>query len=579
MRPLNSSMQMDSPDQADFMITLIPAVTTLAASDVPEPTSIVLLGSGILGMTAPFPSLQYVAHYTNSPSSITLLSSRFTKRLADIWGPKTHGLGSPVVLIALTSQTGTAAIALQLVFGDRRGIQILDKTQVNPFRPVVCLFFFATTLTATAQTSTLPTSQVFGYRDFTQQAKWDATFLAVPSAKLAGEHLKTLTAAPHRRLQRGLRNRRICRRKIQSRRPRNQHRSLQSLAQHPQRGEDHGHRARRQSTNDRAHSRARRPITAATPTRTTRASSPPSTAPHPPATSPLSVVYANYGTPEDFKKLAELHIDIKGKIVLVRYGHNFRGVKVYLAQLGGAAGVLIYSDPADDGYLSKARSTPTAPTAPPTGVQRGSVQFIFKYPGDATTPGIASDPDLPADKRFLRQAASQPTIPATPISWQDAEPILKALGGPAVPERLARRPSLRLPHGPGGVDSPPRAQAGLRLPHHLGRDRHHRRHHLSQRMGRRRQPSRRLGLWRRRSLAAAPPACSKPSTESANSSKPAGSPNAASSSASWDAEEEGLIGSTEWAEGHALISSTPSPTSTPTYPSPAPTSPPPPSPR
>jgi N-acetylated-alpha-linked acidic dipeptidase len=163
------------------------------------------------------------------------------------------------------------------------------------------------------------------------------------------------------------------------------------------------------------------------------------------------VVYANYGRPEDFKRLAQMHVSIKGKLVLVRYGQNFRGVKVYLAQLGGAAGVIIYSDPSDDGF-SKGNVYPNGPYRPATGVQRGSVQYLFKYPGDATTPGTASDPDLPMSKRTPpEQAVSLATIPATPISWQDAEPILKAMKGPPVPHDWQGGLPFDYHVGPGGV--------------------------------------------------------------------------------------------------------------------------------
>ena len=144
-------------------------------------------------------------------------------------------------------------------------------------------------------------------------------------------------------------------------------------------------------------------------------------------------VYANYGRPEDFKKLEEMHIDIAGKIVLVRYGANFRGVKVYIAQQHGAAGVIIYSDPADDGYF-QGDKYPQGPWRPETGVQRGSVQYMFKYPGDATTPGVASTPGLPAAARLpLSKIDSLPSIPSMPLSYHDASPILEHLGGPAAP--------------------------------------------------------------------------------------------------------------------------------------------------
>src|ERR1700742_3571863 len=97
------------------------------------------------------------------------------------------------------------------------------------------------------------------------------------------------------------------------------------------------------------------------------------------------VVYANYGTLADFDRLKQLGVDVKGKIVIVRYGQNFRGVKLYIAQQRGASGVLIYSDPSDDGYF-QGDVYPKGPYRPETGVQRGAVQFLFKYPGDATTP-------------------------------------------------------------------------------------------------------------------------------------------------------------------------------------------------
>ncbi len=88
------------------------------------------------------------------------------------------------------------------------------------------------------------------------------------------------------------------------------------------------------------------------------------------------VVYANYCRLEDFDSLAAQHIDLHGKIVMCRYGTNFRGVKVYLAEQHGAVGVLIYSDPQDDGYY-KGDPYPIGPWRPDTGVQRGSVQYLF----------------------------------------------------------------------------------------------------------------------------------------------------------------------------------------------------------
>jgi N-acetylated-alpha-linked acidic dipeptidase len=146
------------------------------------------------------------------------------------------------------------------------------------------------------------------------------------------------------------------------------------------------------------------------------------------------VIYANYGTLADFQQLAKLGISVKDKIVIVRYGENFRGIKTYIAQKYGAKGVLIYSDPADDGYF-RGDVYPKGPWRPDSAVQRGSIQFLPIYPGDPTTPGIASTPDLPASKRIPidKLQSNQPSIPTNPLSYKDAAPILKALGGDESP--------------------------------------------------------------------------------------------------------------------------------------------------
>ncbi len=145
------------------------------------------------------------------------------------------------------------------------------------------------------------------------------------------------------------------------------------------------------------------------------------------------VVYANYGSPDDFERLKRLNVDVRGKIVIVRYGENFRGVKAFVAQERGAAGVLIYSDPKDDGYF-RGDAYPKGPWRPATGVQRGSIGYMFEFPGDPTTPGIASVPNLPDSKRESPAQSKQlPTIPVTPISYADVSPILEHLGGPASP--------------------------------------------------------------------------------------------------------------------------------------------------
>src|SRR5438270_1729110 len=145
------------------------------------------------------------------------------------------------------------------------------------------------------------------------------------------------------------------------------------------------------------------------------------------------VVYANYGSPEDFQKLEQMKVDVRGKIVLVRYGQNFRGVKAFVAQERGAAGVLISSDPADDGWR-RGDKYPQGPWRPDTWAQRGSIGYMFEFAGDPTTPGVASVTSLPDSKRVpAEQSLQMPKIPTTPLSYADAWPILQHLGGPDSP--------------------------------------------------------------------------------------------------------------------------------------------------
>lgn len=163
------------------------------------------------------------------------------------------------------------------------------------------------------------------------------------------------------------------------------------------------------------------------------------------------IVYANYGRPEDFKLLKDRGVDVHGKIVLIRYGENFRGVKAYLAQEAGAAGVILYSDPLDDGY-TKGEMYPHGPWRPDTGVQRGTVEFGFQHPGDPTTPGYAGTMDLPDSKRVpADDNPDMPKIPTTPISAHDAQPMLANLGGPECPRDWQGALPFTYHMGPGPV--------------------------------------------------------------------------------------------------------------------------------
>ena len=142
------------------------------------------------------------------------------------------------------------------------------------------------------------------------------------------------------------------------------------------------------------------------------------------------LVYVNYGIPGDYEELARMGIDVKGKIVLARYGGSWRGIKPKVAYEHGAIGCIIFSDPKDDGY-GRGDVYPKGPFRMEQGVQRGSVLDMPMYPGDPLTPGYGAKPDV---KRL--EIADAPTImkiPVLPISYGDALPLLKALEGPVAP--------------------------------------------------------------------------------------------------------------------------------------------------
>jgi len=143
------------------------------------------------------------------------------------------------------------------------------------------------------------------------------------------------------------------------------------------------------------------------------------------------LVYANYGVPADYDELAKLGVDVKGKIVITRYGGSWRGIKPKVAAEHGAVGCLIYSDPKDDGYY-QGDVFPVGPYRPEQGVQRGSVMDMPIHPGDPLTPGWGA---VKGAKRIRREEAEVITkIPVLPISYGDALPMLKALTGPVAPE-------------------------------------------------------------------------------------------------------------------------------------------------
>jgi N-acetylated-alpha-linked acidic dipeptidase len=159
-------------------------------------------------------------------------------------------------------------------------------------------------------------------------------------------------------------------------------------------------------------------------------------------TAPL--VYANYGLPGDYEELKKLGVDIKGKIVLVRYGNSFRGVKAKVAEDQGAIGCIIYSDPADDGYM-QGDVYPKGPWRSGESGQRGSVQYLFDYPGDPLTPGRPAIEGVPRLKP--EEATNLTRIPVQPIAYDVARTLLSPLKGPVRPRGF---------------------QGGLPFPYHVG---------------------------------------------------------------------------------------------------------------
>jgi len=139
------------------------------------------------------------------------------------------------------------------------------------------------------------------------------------------------------------------------------------------------------------------------------------------------LVFVNYGLPEDYEKLATMGIDVKGKIVIAKYGRSWRGIKPKVAYEHGAVGCIIYSDPKDDGY-SAGDVYPKGAYKNEYGVQRGSVMDMVVYPGDPLTPGIGATKD--AKRLDRKDAATIMKIPVLPISYHDAQPLLAALDGP-----------------------------------------------------------------------------------------------------------------------------------------------------
>lgn len=259
------------------------------------------------------------------------------------------------------------------------------------------------------------------------------------------------------------------------------------------------------------------------------------------------VIYVNYGTREDFEQLDGLGLSVFGKIALVRYGKVFRGLKVREAQERGAIGVIIFSDPADDGYM-KGDVYPDGPMRPESALQRGSVQFLSEGPGDPTTPGWASVQG--ARRADATKLAGIPRIPSLPISYGEASKIMKALAGQRVPDgwQGGLPFSYHVGPGPAEVEMSVTMDYGYRtiwnvigtIPGGVEKDRW-------------------VILGNHRDAwvygAVDPNSGTASLLETARglgeAVKAGWVPRRTLILASWDAEEYGLVGSTEWVEDHA----------------------------
>ena len=259
------------------------------------------------------------------------------------------------------------------------------------------------------------------------------------------------------------------------------------------------------------------------------------------------LVYLNYGMAQDYQELARRGIDVKGKIVITRYGSGWRGLKPKLAQEHGAIGCIIYSDPHEDGY-AQGDVYPQGGWRPPEGVQRGSVLDLTLYSGDPLTPGVGATRD--AKRLPIADAKTILTIPVLPISYADAQPLLAALAGPVAPAKW--RGSLPITYhmgpGPAKVHLVIRSDWGLKplydviakIPGHESPDEwvvrgNHRDGWV-------------FGAWDPLSGQVAMLAEAKAIGALVKSGW---RPKRTLVYASWDGEEPGLLGSTEWAEAHA----------------------------
>ena len=262
-------------------------------------------------------------------------------------------------------------------------------------------------------------------------------------------------------------------------------------------------------------------------------------------TAPL--VYVNYGVPADYDELALRGVDVKGKIVIARYGGSWRGIKPKVAAEHGAVGCLIYSDPKNDGYY-QGDVYPKGAWRSEDGVQRGSVMDMPVFPGDPLTKGIGATKD--AKRIPINEATTLTKIPVLPISYSDALPLLGNLDGAVVPD--AWRGALPITYHFGGKT--PTVHLKLEFNWNTVPI-----YDVIARMNGAERPAEWIIRGNHRDAwvngAEDPTSGLVAMMEEARAvgelAKTGWKPKRTIIYAAWDGEEEGLLGSTEWAETHA----------------------------
>jgi N-acetylated-alpha-linked acidic dipeptidase len=259
------------------------------------------------------------------------------------------------------------------------------------------------------------------------------------------------------------------------------------------------------------------------------------------------IVYVNFGVPGDYETLAKLGIDVKGKIVLARYGGSWRGIKPKVAAEHGAVACLIYSDPHEDGYF-QGDVYPDGPFRGWGMIQRGSVMDMPRYPGDPSTPGRPSKPGV--ERIPMDQIKTFSPIPVQPLSYRDGVELLKRLGGPVAPEAWRGALPITYHIGPG----PAKIQMRVRMDYAQRR--------LINVIGRvtgREAPDEWIIVGSHRdawTFGASDSVSGHVSMMSVARAfgemmKAGWRPRRSLLFVSWDGEEQGLLGSTEWVEDYA----------------------------